>query len=90
MLQFSNLRFDQRREPCIRVNTRELNRELCTRLSILYTTGLWFVLSYFSLLLNNHMLNILDNVIILEPFISFYHDHVTMTCVTHCVIMMSC
>ena len=39
VLQFSNLRVDQRRKPCIRVNTRELNREFCIRLSILYTTG---------------------------------------------------
>ena len=39
VLQFSNLKVDQRRKPCIRVNTRELNREFCIRLSILYTTG---------------------------------------------------
>jgi len=38
MLQFSNLRIDQRREPCIRVNTRELNGKLSTGLSILYTS----------------------------------------------------
>jgi len=41
MLQFNNLRVNQRREPCIRVNTRELDkeldRELCTELSTLYT-----------------------------------------------------
>ena len=36
-LQTQDLRVDQEKEPCIRVNTRELNRELCTRLSILYT-----------------------------------------------------
>jgi len=41
MLQFNNLRVNQRRESCIRVNTRELDkeldRELCTGLSTLYT-----------------------------------------------------
>ena len=30
MLQTQDLRVDQEKEPCIRVNTRELNRELCT------------------------------------------------------------
>ncbi len=38
MLQFNNLRVDQRKEPYIRVNTRELNRVLGTNLSTLYTT----------------------------------------------------
>ena len=37
LLQTQDFRVDQEKEPCIRVNTRELNRELCTRLSILYT-----------------------------------------------------
>ena len=37
ILRFNDLRVDQRKKPCIRVNTRELNRELCTRLSTLYT-----------------------------------------------------
>jgi len=37
VLQTQALRVGQEKEPCIRVNTRELNRELCTRLSILYT-----------------------------------------------------
>jgi len=31
MLQTQDLRVDQEGEPCIRVNTRELNGELCTR-----------------------------------------------------------
>jgi len=31
------LGFNQRKEPYIRVNTRKLNRELCTELSTLYT-----------------------------------------------------
>jgi len=44
MLQFSDLRVDQRREPCIRVNIRELNRELCTGLSTLYIKSPWFML----------------------------------------------
>ena len=35
---------DQWEEPCIRVNTRELDRELCTELSILYTKLLWSML----------------------------------------------
>jgi len=37
MLQTQVLRVGQVNEPCIRVNTRELNRELHTRLSTLYT-----------------------------------------------------
>jgi len=37
MLQSQDLRVGQVKEPCIRVNIRELNRELYTRLSILYT-----------------------------------------------------
>ena len=37
MLQSQDLRVGQVKEPCIRVNTRELNRDLCTRLSTLYT-----------------------------------------------------
>jgi len=30
MLQTQDLRVDQEKEPCIEVNIRELNRELCT------------------------------------------------------------
>jgi len=37
MLQLQNLRVGQVKEPYIRFNTRELDRELCTRLSTLYT-----------------------------------------------------
>jgi len=37
MLQTQDFRVDQEKEPYIRVNTRELNRELCTRSSTLYT-----------------------------------------------------
>ena len=37
MLQTQELRVVQEKESCIRVNTRELNRELCTGLSTLYT-----------------------------------------------------
>ena len=36
ILQLKDLRVDQWIEPCIKVNTKELNRELCTGLSILY------------------------------------------------------
>ena len=36
MLQFSDLRANQRKKPCIRVNTRELNRELNIRLLVVY------------------------------------------------------
>ena len=36
LLQTQDLRVDQEKEPCIRVNTRELNRELYTELSTLY------------------------------------------------------
>jgi len=31
ILQTQNLRVDQEKEPCIRVNIRELDRELCIR-----------------------------------------------------------
>ena len=31
LLQTQDLRVDQEKESCIRVNTRELNRKLCTR-----------------------------------------------------------
>jgi len=37
MLQTQALRVRQEKEPYIRVNTRELNRKLCTSLSTLYT-----------------------------------------------------
>jgi len=37
LLQTQALRVEQEKEPCIKVNTRELNRELYTRLSTLYT-----------------------------------------------------
>jgi len=37
LLQLKDLRVDQWIEPCIRVNTRELDRELCTESSTLYT-----------------------------------------------------
>ena len=30
VLQTQDLRVDQKKEPCIRVNIRELDRELCT------------------------------------------------------------
>jgi len=49
MLQTQDLRVDQEKEPCIRVNTRELDRELCTGLSILYTKTSWSVLTTSSL-----------------------------------------
>ena len=37
MLQLQDFRVGQVKEPCIRVNTRELNRKLHIRLSTLYT-----------------------------------------------------
>jgi len=37
VLQTQDFRVSQEKKPCIRVNTRELNRELCTELSTLYT-----------------------------------------------------
>ena len=37
ILQLQDLREDQVKEPYIRVNTRKLNRELCTGSSTLYT-----------------------------------------------------
>jgi len=39
-----DLRVDQWIEPCIRVNTRGLNRELCIGLSTLYTKTPWSML----------------------------------------------
>ena len=36
MLQLQDLRVSQVKEPCIRVNTSKLNKELDTRLSTLY------------------------------------------------------
>ena len=47
VLQTQELRVIQEEEPCIRVNTRELNRELCTRLSTLYTKLSWSMLLLF-------------------------------------------
>jgi len=49
MLQTQDLRVDQEKEPCIRVNTRELNRELFTGLSTFYTKGIWSMLCTASL-----------------------------------------
>ena len=37
MLQSQDLRISQKSKPCIRVNIRELDRELYMKLSILYT-----------------------------------------------------
>jgi len=37
MLQSQDFRVSQVKEPCIRVNTRELDRELCIDMSTLYT-----------------------------------------------------
>ena len=50
VLQTQNFRVSQEKELCIRVNTRELNRELCTKLSTLYTKTPWSVLATSSLL----------------------------------------
>ena len=49
LLQTQNFRVSQEKEPCIRVNTRELNRELCTGLSTLYTKDSWSMLCTSSL-----------------------------------------
>jgi len=43
LLQMQVLRVGQVNESCIGVNTRELNRELCTGLSTFYTKTPWFV-----------------------------------------------
>ena len=37
MLQTQDLRVDQEKEPCIQINTRELDGVFSTNLSILYT-----------------------------------------------------
>ena len=44
MLQTQELRVIQKKEPYIKINTRELNRELCTGSFILYTKLQWSVL----------------------------------------------
>ena len=44
LLQLKDLKVNQWIEPSIKINTRELNRELYTKLSILYTTSLWSML----------------------------------------------
>ena len=49
MLQTQDLRVGQEKEPCIRVNTRELNRELFTGLSTFYTKDTWSMLCTSSL-----------------------------------------
>ena len=40
----NDLRVDQRKEPCIRINIRELDKELYIGLSTLYTKTLWSIL----------------------------------------------
>ena len=48
LLQFNDFRIDQRKEPCIRVNTRELNGVLSTMylpLYILTTNGPYSTIS---------------------------------------------
>ena len=47
VLQTQELRVIQEKELCIRVNIRELDRELCIGLSTLYTNIPWSVLLYF-------------------------------------------
>ena len=44
LLWLKDLRANQWIEHCIRVNTRELNRELCTGLSTLYAKSSWSML----------------------------------------------
>ena len=47
MLQTQELRVVQEEEPCIWINTRELNRELCIESSTFYTKLQWSVLLLF-------------------------------------------
>ena len=44
LLQLQDLRVGQIKEPYIRVNTRELNKELCTGSSTFYTKLQWSML----------------------------------------------
>ena len=44
MLQTEELRVIQEKKPYIRVNTKELNRKLCTKSSILHTKLQWSML----------------------------------------------
>ena len=54
MLQTQDLRVDQEKEPCIRVNTRELERALYKIIYLIYL-GLIVCASYFYPTLNSHM-----------------------------------
>ena len=47
VLLSQDLRIKQVKKPYIKVNTRELNRELCIGLSTLYTKTPWSMLLYF-------------------------------------------
>ena len=58
VLQTQELRVIQEKELCIRVNIRELDRELCIGLSTLYTNILWSVLLYFYLTLDNYVFSL--------------------------------
>jgi len=49
LLQTQVFRIGQVNEPCIGVNTRELNSKLCTGLSTLYTKTPWSMLTTSSL-----------------------------------------
>ena len=82
MLQLKDLRVNQWIEPCIGVNTRELDRELCTGLSTLYTRSPGSMLLLLEPTLNNHVLYILYNIILSEPSTSFYCY--LMTCDHYC------
>jgi len=82
MLQLKDLRVNQWIEPCIEVNTRELDRELCTGLSTLYTRSLGSMLLLLEPSLNDHVLYILYDIILSEPSTSFYCY--LMTCDHYC------
>jgi len=49
VLQLQNLRVSQVKEPLLELNIRELNKELCTGLSTLYTKIPWSMPTTFSL-----------------------------------------
>jgi len=64
VLQTQELRVVQEEESCVRVNTRELNRKLCTGLFTLYTKTSWSVLLYFQPTLNDYIFSLRSTCVI--------------------------
>ena len=95
MLQFNNLKVDQRKKSYIKINTRELDKKLCTRLFILYTKLWWPVLLLLWPTLNNHILTLRLICILYiiwhylsKTFYTFLYDF--MTCDYYCDHVIWC